>query len=223
MIKINLLPYREARRKQREQRFYVLMVIAAIVGAVLAAAAYGAIEAMIARQESRNEYLKIEERKLDEQLKEVATLKEEIENQVARMRAVEDLQMDHNQPVYLMDELVTQTPEGIYLKSLKQTGQKVTLIGYAHSNERVSEYLRNISNKSTWLEQPQLIEIKAGQIGTGMNAKRVFEFSMEVVIKRPRDLEAEAEKAKKKAGRKGTAAKTDSTPAPAAAGSTSSN
>jgi type IV pilus assembly protein PilN len=105
----------------------------------------------------------------------------------ARQQAVEDLQADRNQPVYLMDELAQQVPEGVYLKSFKQDGQRVLLNGYAQSNERVSEFLRNLSNNSAWLERPDLIEIRSVNLGQGKDAKKIFDFTINVGIKRPRD------------------------------------
>jgi type IV pilus assembly protein PilN len=116
-------------------------------------------------------------------------LREEIDSLKARQQAVEDLQSDRNQPVYLMDELVKQIPEGVYLKSFKQEGQRVTMNGYAQSNERVSELLRNFGNNSPWLERPDLVEIKSTNVGQGRDAKRVFDFTVNVDIKRPRDKE----------------------------------
>jgi len=111
---------------------------------------------------------------------------------MARQQAVEDLQGDRNQPVYLLDELVKQTPEGIYLRSLKQDGQRIVLTGYAESNERVSEYLRNLGSHSDWLNKPDLIEIRSAGLGQGRDAKKVFDFTINVGIKRPRDQEATA-------------------------------
>jgi type IV pilus assembly protein PilN len=102
------------------------------------------------------------------------------------------LQCDRNQPVYLMDELVKQVPEGIYLKWFKQTGQRVILNGFAQSNERVSELLRNLSNSSPWLERPDLVEIRASTTAAGKDGKKVFDFTINVGIKRPRDKEAAA-------------------------------
>jgi type IV pilus assembly protein PilN len=157
-----------------------LMVL--LVGAV--------ISGRIANQNERNAYIQAENAKLDVQIKEIATLKQEIEALKARQQAVEDLQGDRNQPVYLMDELVRQVPEGTYLRSFKQAGQKVTLNGYAQSNERVSELLRNLGNVSPWLERPDLVEIRASTVGLGKDLRKVFEFTVNVGIKRPRDADA---------------------------------
>jgi type IV pilus assembly protein PilN len=190
MVRINLLPHREARRKERKTAFFAMLILSAFAGAVLVLAVGGIISARISGQTERNAFIQAENDRLDVQIREIASLKQEIEGLKARQQAVEDLQSDRNQPVYLMDELVRQVPEGIYLKGFKQTGQKVQLNGYAQSNERVSELLRNLGNASPWLEHPELIEIKAATVGQGKEARRVFEFSMNVGIRRQRDREA---------------------------------
>jgi type IV pilus assembly protein PilN len=189
MIKINLLPHREAKRKERINAFYAMLLMALVMGAVVVLAVGGFIASKIAVQNERNDFIKAENTRLDGEIKKIATLKQEIEALKARQQAVEDLQSDRNQPVYLMDELVKQTPEGIYLKSFKQSGQRVALNGYAQSNERVSELLRNLSNNSPWLERPDLIEIRSTGIGQGRSAKKVFDFTVNVGIKRPQENE----------------------------------
>ncbi len=187
MIKINLLPHREEKRKQRKKAFAALLLLSAIVGALIVLLVGAYFSSRLSDQEQRNTFIKSENARLDVQIKEVASLKQEIEALKARQQAVEDLQSDRNQPVYLMDELVEQVPEGVYLKSFKQDGQRVTLNGYAQSNERVSELLRNLGNRSPWLERPDLIEIRSVAIGQGKDAKKIFDFSINVGIKRPRD------------------------------------
>jgi type IV pilus assembly protein PilN len=157
------------------------------------------IATRISEQEARNAYITAENKKLDKQIEEIATLKQDIEALKARQQAVEDLQSDRNQPVYLLDELVKQVPEGVFLRSFKQEGQKVSMSGVAQSNERVSEMLHNFGNNSKWLERPELIESKSGTIGSGRDLKKIFEFTMTVGIKRPRDLD------KEKAGKGGEA------------------
>lgn len=189
MIKINLLPHREAKRRERKNVFFAMLLLSVVAGGVVVLAVGGYIANNISNQQQRNAFITAENTKLDAQIKEIATLKQEIDALIARQRAVEDLQSDRNQPVYLMDELVRQVPEGIYLKSFKQTGQRVVLTGYAQSNERVSELLRNLSNSSQWLERPDLVEIRAASTGQGKDAKRVFDFTVNVGIKRPRDKE----------------------------------
>jgi len=192
MAKINLLPHREVRRKQRKQAFLVMLCISAITGGAIVLAVGAYIASNITQQNQRNTFIKAENTKLDEQIKEIATLNQEIEALKARQQAVEDLQSDRNQPVYLLDELVKQVPEGVYLKSSKQEGQRVALNGYAQSNERVSELLRNLSNNSPWLERPDLIEIRSANVGQGKDAKKVFDFTINVGIKRARDKEKSA-------------------------------
>jgi type IV pilus assembly protein PilN len=192
MIKINLLPHREERRKQRKAAFFRMLLLSALIGAGVVLGIAGVIVAQIANQTQRNEFIKAENTRLDTQIKEIATLKQEIEALKARQQAVEDLQSDRNQPVYMMDELVKQVPEGIYLRSFKQENQRVVLQGYAQSNERVSELLRNLGNNSPWLERPDLIEIRSTAIGAARDSKKVFDFTVNVGIKRPRDKDAGA-------------------------------
>ncbi|HEX7636488.1 MAG TPA: PilN domain-containing protein [Noviherbaspirillum sp.] len=192
MVRINLLPHREEKRKQRKAAFFQLLALSALVGLAIVVAIGGFIAARISNQTQRNNFIKAENAKLDEQIKEIATLKQEIDSLRARQQAVEDLQSDRNQPVYLMDELVKQIPEGAYLRSFKQDGQRVVISGYAQSNERVSELLRNVSNNSPWLERPDLVEIRATAIGQGKESKKVFDFTINVGIKRPHDKEAAA-------------------------------
>lgn len=192
MVRINLLPHREEKRKQRKVAFIRMLALAAALGLAVSVAYAAFIATKISDQNQRNEFIRTENAKLDQQIKEISTLRQEIEALKARQQAVEDLQSDRNQPVYLMDELVKQVPEGIYLRALKQDNQRVALSGYAQSNERVSELLRNLGNNSPWLERPDLVEIKAATVGQGKDAKRVFEFTVNVGIKRPRDKEQAA-------------------------------
>lgn len=196
MIRINLLPHREEKRKQRKAAFIALLTLSGVIGAgiVLLVGAYNA--RAIAVQDERNEVLQSSIKALDVKIAQIATLKQEIEALKARQQAVEDLQGDRNQPVYLLDELVKQTPPGVYLKQFKQDGQRVTVGGYAQSQERVSELLRNLSSASPWLERPDLIEVRSSNLGQGKTAKKVVEFNLIVGIKRPRDKDAPADDAK---------------------------
>lgn len=202
MIRINLLPHREERRKQRQKDFVALMLLSGIFGALIVIAVGAYFSSQLSEQQARNSFIKAENTRLDGEIKEVANLKQEIEALKARQQAVEDLQSDRNQPVYLMDELAQQVPEGVYLKSFKQDGQRVLLNGYAQSNERVSELLRNLGNHSPWLERPDLIEIRSTGIGAGKDAKKVFEFTINAGIKRPRDQDPVAAAAPVAAPRK---------------------
>ena len=151
MILINLLPHREAARKRRRENFYAALGASALVGGLLAGAAYVWFEAQIANQNSRNQFLQTEITKLESEIREISTLQAEIAALRARQQAVEDLQGDRNMPVHLMNELVSQLPDGVYLTTMKQDNQTVTLQGMAQSNERVSELLRNLGNSSPWL------------------------------------------------------------------------
>ena len=186
MILINLLPHREERRIARKRAFFVALGVAAIVGAVVVGIWYSVLQQLTAAQQARNTFLKTEIAKLEAQIKDIANLRNEIEALKARQRAVEDLQTNRNIPVYLLDELVKQTPEGIYLTSIKQNGGVVTVAGIAQTNERVSEFLRNTQYNSKWLERPELVEIKAMTAQTTKNEqRRLFDFSMRVTLKRP--------------------------------------
>lgn len=185
MILINLLPHREEKRRQRKRAYFVSLGLSALVGAAVVLVWYSVLQQMNSAQESRNAFLKAEIARLDTQIKDIATLRSEIEALKARQKAVEDLQTDRNVPVYLLDELVKQTPEGVYLTSVKQNGQVVSLSGVAQTNERVSEFLRNALYNSAWLERPELVEIKASSVNsTSREQRRLFDFLMRVTIKR---------------------------------------
>lgn len=216
MIKINLLPHREAKRKLKKNAFYALMALGALAGGAVVVVVGGYNASRISIQNERNAVIKAENLVLDKKIAEIATLKQEIEALKARQQAVEDLQGDRNQPVYLLDELVKQTPQGVYLKSFKQDGQRVTLIGYAQSQERVAELLRNITGNSPWLERPDLGEVRAVPLANSKTGKKVVEFNMVVGIKRPRDKDAAASDALK-AGIPGDVAASAAGVAPAAA------
>lgn len=186
MILINLLPHREEKRRQRKQAFFVGLAVAALVGAAIVGAWYFVLQQMVAQQMARNQFLRTEIQRLELQIKDIATLRAEIEALKARQKAVEDLQTDRNTPVRLLDELVKQAPEGVYLQSVRQTANVVAVTGIAQTNERVSELLRNLLYSSPWLEQPELVEIKAVTLTTAnREQRRLFEFSLRVRIKQP--------------------------------------
>jgi type IV pilus assembly protein PilN len=181
VILINLLPHREEKRRQRKRAFFAGLGACAIAGAAIVGVWYSVLQQMTAAQESRNTFLKEEITRLDAQIKDIATLRQEIEALKARQRAVEDLQTDRNIPVHLLNELVKQTPEGVFLNTIRQNGQVVAITGTAQTNERVSELLRNTLYNSQWLEKPELVEIKSSNAAQ----RRVFDFSMRVTLKRP--------------------------------------
>lgn len=194
MILINLLPHREERRRRRKQAFFIALGLAAIAGLMVVGAWYLVLLEMAHVQQARNDFLQSEIRRLESQIKDIASLKSEIEALKARQKVVEDFQIDRNMPVHMLNELVAQTPEGVYLSSIRQDGQSVAVSGVAQTNERVSEFLRNTAYSATWLERPELVEIKAAQaaVAGSRDLKRLFEFSVRLTLKRPQDLEAQA-------------------------------
>lgn len=210
MIRINLLPHREAKRKQKQAAFIAMLVLGGLLGVAIVLLVGGWNASRIAIQEQRNSVLSTENAELDKKIKDIATLKEEINALKSRQQAVEDLQGDRNQPVYLFDELVRQTPEGVYLKSFEQNGQRVVLNGYAQSQERVAELLRNLSGNSPWLERPELTEVKSATLTQNKVVRKAVEFTLAVAIKRAR--EEDAEDGKPKAPLSGIAKAQGSTP-----------
>ncbi len=193
MIRINLLPWREARRKAHNLQFFILMGMVAGLAASIVLLVHGYYAARISTQTERNRFLQEENSKLDKQIVEIKGLKDEIQALLSRKQVIETLQGDRAQTVYLLDQLVRQTPDGVYLKSIKQTGSKVNLIGYAQSNARVSTLMRNFE-ASPYLEKPDLVEIKVANV----NNRRLSEFTMNVYL---RPLHSEADAAKGGAGK----------------------
>ncbi len=186
MILINLLPHREAKRRLRKQAFFASVAVAAVVGIVIAGIWFLVLQQLMTNQLARSQFLKDEIARLDVQIKDIASLRAEIDALKARQKAVEDLQTDRNTPVRLLDELVKQTPEGVFITSVQQTGYQVLVKGVAQTNERVSELLRNLLYNSAWLEQPDLIEISS--VPNPVNAKeqrRLFAYQLRVRIKQP--------------------------------------
>jgi type IV pilus assembly protein PilN len=197
VILINLLPHREERRKRRKAAYFAGLGAAAAAGVAIAGVWFLVLQQMTVAQQERNAYLGTEIRKLEVQIKDIANLRSEIESLKARQKAVEDLQIDRNVPVHVLNELVRQTPEGVYFTSIKQDGQMLTVSGIAQTNERVSEFLRNTANNSEWLVKPELVEIKAsGQQTASRDQKRLFDFSVRLAVKRPQDKAPEVAPAK---------------------------
>ncbi len=185
MILINLLPHRQDKRRQRKRAFFVSLALCAAGGAAISLLWYSVVGQMTSAQDARNAFLKSEIAKLNLQIKDIATLRGDIDALKARQKAVEDLQTDRNVPVHLLNELVRQTPEGVYLTAIRQTGQVVAINGTAQTNERVSEFIRNTLYNSPWLEKPELVEIKAVAMTTATREqRRLFDFSMRVTLKR---------------------------------------
>jgi type IV pilus assembly protein PilN len=194
VILINLLPHREAARKRRVEVFNLSLGVAAVMGGLIAGGIYLWFEAQISVQQARNLTLQMENRRLDGQIKEIATLEQEIVALRARQQAVEDLQADRNLPVHLLAELVRQLPDGVYVTSMRQENQNVTLQGVAQSNERVSELLRNLANNTPWFSKPELVEIVAGSVALSpRDQRRVSNFTMRVRLMRASEAEKTAQ------------------------------
>ena len=200
MARINLLPHREDRRKRARQHYLVVAGGTAVVGALIVLAMHTFYAAKIENQTDRNRFLKSEIAKLDKEIAEINKLKDEIAALLARKQVIETLQTDRAQTVHLLDELVRQTPEGVYLKSLTQKGLRVQVLGYAQSNARVSTLMRNIES-SPWLANPGLVEVKAANV----DKRRVSEFNLFFDVKRPevKDDKATAKPPAKPAAVKG--------------------
>ncbi|MCM2328090.1 MAG: PilN domain-containing protein [Lysobacter sp.] len=182
MIRVNLLPHREEKRKRRQQQFLGLAVFSVIIGALVAGAVWFFLDQQVQQQKANVAYMKSEIAKLDKQIEEIRKIREETAALLAKKQVVEGLQSNRSEPVQLLDQLLRQLPEGIFLKAIKQTGVKVNVLGYAQSNARVSTLMRNLG-ASPYLENPELVEIKAVLLDKDPN-KRVNEFSMNISVKR---------------------------------------
>ena len=183
MIRINLLPHREEKRLAQKRQMGVIASGVAILGVLSVLLGYTIIAGFIEHQRGNNDYLKAEIGKLDKEISEIKALKEKTKSLLDRKKVVEDLQTDRSSSVHLLDQLVRQLPEGIYLKTIKQNGKTVTLQGYAQSNARVSTLMRNLE-ESSWLEAPNLVEIKA----VTLNNLRVNEFTLTVQLSAPQQV-----------------------------------
>lgn len=192
MIRINLLPHREERRKALRQQFYALSALVAVLAAFIWFVGYSLIDAMITHQADKNSFLKSEISVLDKQIEEIKKLKEQTESLLQRKQVIEALQANRSETVHLFNELAKQLPSGIYLKSIKQEGKKVTLVGYAQSNARVSTLMHNL-DESPILENPVLIEIKSAQVGK----RRMNEFALSIFFSRQSSADAGVPNAKK--------------------------
>lgn len=184
-VRINLLPHREQKRIARQRQFVSLLVMLGILGLAVVGLVHIVLTSQIENQKSRNALLKTEIAKLDEQIKAIDKLRDQIQQVLARKQIVETLQANRNEAVHLIDQMVRQLPDGVYLRSIKQTGTKVTLNGFAQSNARVSTLMRNIES-SPWLGKPELVEIKLAPVAgsRGPDAPKVNEFTLNLQVKR---------------------------------------
>ena len=179
MIRINLLPHREERRKQQQQQFIILLTFVLVIGAAVWFVVHSYLDEQLQTQQARNQYLQAEIVKLDKQIAEIQKLKEQTAALLARKRVVETLQSNRSEVVHLLDQLVRQLPDGVYLKAVRQTGTRVTITGLTESQARVSTLMRNLES-SPQLESPGLVEIKAVQQGR----LRANEFILNINITR---------------------------------------
>src|SRR5690606_36261748 len=175
----------------RCRAFFVLLLSSALMGIFIVTVMACWFVARLDRQEMRNQYIRAENKRLDERIREVVALQQEIATLSLRQQAVESMQADRNQPVYLLDELVRQVPAGVYLHSLQQHEQQVRIKGYAQSNDRISELLRNLEYRSHWLEKPVLIEVRSALLEGYPAGQRVSAFSIHVRMRRTSDVQAD--------------------------------
>ena len=189
MILINLLPHREAARKRKREIFFATLGVSAVIGGVIAGVIFLWFQAQISAQQGQNMVLQTEIKRLEGQIKDIASLQSEIAALRARQQAVEDLQADRNLPVHLLNELVKQLPDGVYITTMRQLNQVVTIQGVAQSNERVSELLRNLAYNSDWLARPELVEILAGTVALSpREQRRVANFNIRVQLMRATEV-----------------------------------
>jgi len=181
MIRVNLLPHRQIRREARQREFGLMALFAAIAAAVIIFLGYTYINAKIDAQAERNARLDAAIVKLDKEIADIKDLKDQISTMLERKQVVENLQTNRSQAVVVLDELSRQLPEGMYLKSIKQQGNVISIEGVADTNARVATLVRNLSS-SNWMESPSLVEIKSVVVNTvKQNA-----FAMNVNIKVPK-------------------------------------
>lgn len=179
MIRINLLPWREERRKARRQQFFALAGLISVLAGVIWFLGYGIINGYVSAQEGKNHFLKSEIASLDKEIEEIKRLKEQTDSLLSRKRIIESLQANRTETVHLFNELVRQIPTGVFLKSIRQSGDKINLVGYAQSNARVSTLMRNLE-ASPIMERPDLVEIKSAMVGS----RKLSEFNLNVSITR---------------------------------------
>jgi type IV pilus assembly protein PilN len=182
MIRINLLPHREIRRKQQQKEFFIMLGVVAGLGATVWFATHSYLSGQLEEQNGRNNYLDTEIAALDKQIEEIKKVQEQTTALLQRKKIVESLQANRAETVYLLDQLVRQLPDGVYLKSVQQKGAKVAINGFAQSNARVSTFMRNLES-SPYLEKPSLVEIHAVTDKTS----RLSEFSLSVSLTRSKE------------------------------------
>lgn len=191
MIRINLLPHREEKRKSRRQQFILFSALAALGGLLVWFIGHSIIAGYVDGQDEKNAMLKQEIALLDKEISEIKGLREQAEALLSRKQVIESLQTNRTEPVHVFNELARQIPEGLYFKSLKQTGSRINITGYAQSNARVSNLMRNL-DASPQLQNAELVEVKAAVL----NTRRVSEFNLNVSLERQPVEDAEKLKGK---------------------------
>lgn len=192
MMRINLLPHREEKRKARRTQFYALLGAVFVVALVVWGVGFTVIGERIDRQNDTNDFLRSEIAVLDKQIAEIKTLKQQTEALLARKRVIELLEANRAETVHMFNEFAERVPEGIYLRKLTQSGQRINITGYAQANARVSALMHNLE-ESPIFEKPELVQIQAEVVG----GRRLSAFIMYVTIKR--EIKADALAAKRKA------------------------
>lgn len=198
MIRINLLPHREQKRAALQRQLAFLAGAVSVMGLITVFLIHSILSAQVENQMARNSFLETEIKKLDDQISEIKKLKEQIQVMLARKKVVETLQSNRSAVVYLLDQLVRQLPDGVYYKTIKQSGNDINLQGYAQSNARVATLMRNLES-SSWLQEPNLVETKAA---TTADKQRVSEFSLNVKLVRTQETAGKIKDAKEAAGAK---------------------
>lgn len=185
MMRINLLPHRAEKRRAKHIQFIALSIISVVLAGVLVGVVQVAIDAKIAYQERRNAYLKQETAVLDKQIEEIKKLREQTQALLVRKNVVEGLQSTRSDTVHLLDQMLRILPDGVYIKTLKQAGNQINMVGYAQSNSRISTLMRAIED-SPWLEAPSLVEIHAVTTASS----RLGEFSLNFALTKPKIVAA---------------------------------
>jgi type IV pilus assembly protein PilN len=178
-VRINLLPHRELKRVARKREFIFVAAGTLVFALATALLAHTVLAGMVESQQNKNKFLKEEIAKVDKEIEEIQRLKEQTAALLARKQIVETLQANRTEAVHLLDQLVRQLPDGIYLKGVKQTNDKINLTGYAQSNSRIATLMRNFDG-SPWLSNAELVETKAVQL----NNLRVNEFSLNIQLRK---------------------------------------
>lgn len=194
MIRVNLLPHREMRRRRQQQQFFIMLGVVAFLGVAVWGMVHTSLANQYEEQLGRNQYLQEQIVKLDKEIEDIKKLREMTASLLSRKKVVETLQSNRSEVVHLLDELTRQLPDGVYLKAIKQQGNRVTINGYTQSQARVSTLMRNL-DASPYIENSNLIEIKAVPLGSS----RINEFTLAVAIERPKQEDEKTGKAAKTA------------------------